>query len=71
MHKTRISLIALLVLAVLATMLTGCGRKGLIKVNSGRIQKDAVLRQTRADTPADRQRTSRKRGTGGHHSDDQ
>jgi len=41
MCRTRVSLIALLVLAVLTTMLTGCGRKTLIKVNGEKVGKEA------------------------------
>jgi parvulin-like peptidyl-prolyl isomerase len=41
MFKCRVSSIALLVLAVLAVTLAGCGRKGLIRVNGEKISKDA------------------------------
>lgn len=40
MHKMRIRLVALLALAVLASALAGCGRKGLIKVNGEKVAKE-------------------------------
>lgn len=43
MLKNKVSLVALLGLAVLTTTLTGCGRKGLIKVNGEKISKDEFI----------------------------
>ncbi|MHB9036257.1 MAG: peptidyl-prolyl cis-trans isomerase [Armatimonadota bacterium] len=40
MHKTRFSLIALVVLAILSTLLAGCGRKGLVRVNGEKVSKE-------------------------------
>lgn len=40
MHKTRFSLIALLLLAVLSLLLTGCGRKGIMSINGEKISKN-------------------------------
>ena len=54
MLKTRVSLVALLVLAVLVSVLAGCGRKGLINVNGEKISKDefyARLERVPIQTP--------------------
>ncbi|MEN6358431.1 MAG: lipoprotein [Armatimonadota bacterium] len=40
MHKIRFSLIAIVLLAILTTLLAGCGRKGLVKVNGEKVSKD-------------------------------
>lgn len=40
MFKAKISVVALLVLAVSATLLTGCGRKGLVSINGAKVSKD-------------------------------
>ncbi|MCE5322025.1 peptidyl-prolyl cis-trans isomerase [bacterium] len=40
MHKIRFSLIAIVVLAILSTLLAGCGRKGLVKINGEKVSKD-------------------------------
>lgn len=54
MHRTKVGIIALLALAVLVTALTGCGRKGLIRVNGEKISKDefyARLERVTVQTP--------------------
>ena len=54
MLKHKGTLIALLGLAVVTTTLTGCGKKGLIKVNGDKISKDefyARLEQVPVQTP--------------------
>ncbi|MCL5103531.1 MAG: peptidyl-prolyl cis-trans isomerase [Armatimonadetes bacterium] len=40
MHRMRISLVALLALAVLVSTLAGCGRKGLVRVNGEKVMKE-------------------------------
>lgn len=40
MSRSRISLVALLALAVAASALTGCGRKGLLRINGEKISKE-------------------------------
>jgi hypothetical protein len=40
MSRMRLSVVALVALAIAATMLAGCGRRGLIRVNGEKIRKD-------------------------------
>lgn len=40
MSRAKVSLIALLTLAVLASLLAGCGRKGIININGEKIMKE-------------------------------
>ena len=40
MSRIRINVVALLALAILATTLAGCGRRGLIRINGEKISKD-------------------------------
>lgn len=40
MHKIRFSLVALVVLAITSTLLAGCGRKGIVRVNGDKVSKE-------------------------------
>lgn len=40
MYRTRISLIALMVLIVLTSLLAGCGRRGILNINGEKVPKD-------------------------------
>ncbi|MCE5199855.1 MAG: peptidyl-prolyl cis-trans isomerase [Armatimonadota bacterium] len=45
MHRTRFSLIVLMALAALATVLSGCGRGGIVKVNGEKVSKDEFYKR--------------------------
>lgn len=54
MYRSRVSLLALLALAVLVTTLAGCGRKGLVRVNGDKVKKEefyARLERVPVNTP--------------------
>lgn len=40
MHKIKFSLASLVILAILATLLAGCGKKSMMKVNDDKVSKD-------------------------------
>jgi parvulin-like peptidyl-prolyl isomerase len=50
MHKTRIRIVALLALAVMFSALTGCGRRGLIRVNGDKVTKEEFYQRLEAVT---------------------
>lgn len=45
MHRAKFSIIALIILAVAVSVMSGCGRKGLINVNGEKVSKDEFYRR--------------------------